>query len=314
MAREHARILTRIWSDAEFCALPIAEQRLYFQLLSQKNLSQAGVLPLQVRKLARGSAETTEEDVVATLKQLEAARFVFVDADTEEVLIRSFIRNDGVLKMPNVFKAALRAATTVESPLLREVLAEELRRTRRKDALAVAEELSPTASETLPEPIPNPSETLPEPLKVREGFPEPQGEGEGEGEGEPFVDGWVGGSRAQVPAPARPDTRQRPSERCPDHADTEGRPPACRRCLEARLTVEAWDTQQARALTDARSTQARQRAEDRARAVAACPLCDERGLIGRTLCDHDPTATDRAARGRAAVQAALAGRTPDGPP
>jgi hypothetical protein len=305
MAREHARILTRIWSDADFCALPVAEQRLYFQLLSQKNLSQAGVLPLQLRKLAKGSAETSEADVVAALKHLEAARFVFVDLDTEEVLIRSFIRNDGVMKIPNVFKAALRAATTVESPLLREVLAEELRRTRRKDAIEIAEELSPTGSGTYSEPIANRSGTNSEPLKVRDGIPEPQGEGEGEGEGEPLVGGSVGGSRVGTPAGARPD--QRPPSQCPEHTGTDNDRP-CRRCATAREARAAWDADQTRAAAEARSSEARQRATNRARAVAACGLCDPAGYRNGQVCDHDPDAAERAARGRAAVQAALANR------
>ncbi|ANN16216.1 hypothetical protein SD37_11570 [Amycolatopsis orientalis] len=315
MAREHARILTRIWSDADFCALPIADQRLYFQLLSQKNLSQAGVLPLQIRKLAKGSAETTEDDVVATLKRLEAARFVFVDADTEEVLIRSFIRNDGVMKIPNVFKAALRAATTVESPLLREVLAEELRRTRRKDAIAVADELSPKELERVPEPISNLSGTNSEPLKVRDEIPEPQGEGEGEGEGESFVGGDFKEDvreRRQV-ADDRPDSWQSPPSRCPEHRNTE-KPPPCGKCATARQARERWDADQGRAAAERRTADARQRATDRARAIAACDLCDDDGQIGRQLCDHDPDAANRAARGRAAVQAALAARTQDGPP
>jgi hypothetical protein len=307
MAREHARILTRIWSDTDFCALPIADQRLYFQLLSQKNLSQAGVLPLQLRKLAKGSAETTEDDVVATLKRLEAARFVFVDADTEEVLIRSFIRNDGVMKIPNVFKAALRAATAVESPLLREVLAGELRRTRRKDAIEVAEELSPTDTGTYSEPIGNPSGTYSEPLKVRDGIPEPQGEGEGEGEA------FVGGdfkedarARSSV-ADDRPSWHAPPS-RCPEHRETHN-PPPCRRCAEAREARTAWDAEQTRTAAEARSSEARQRATDRARAVAACGLCDPAGYRNGQVCDHDPDAAERAARGSALARAALAGRS-----
>lgn len=311
MAREHARILTRIWNDADFCALPVADQRLYFQLLSQKNLSQAGVLPLQVRKLAKGSAETTEDDVMATLKRLEAARFVFVDVDTEEVLIRSFIRNDGVMKIPNVFKAALRAAVTVESPLLREVLAGELRRTRRKDAIEVAEELSPTEFERNPEPIANLSGTNSEPLKVRDEMPKPQGEGEGEGEGEPLVGGSVGGSRADTRARGTSDDP--PPSRCPEHRKIEN-PPPCRQCAGARAARDRWDAEQTRAAAEARSAEARQRATDRARAVAACGLCDPAGYRNGQVCDHDPDAADRAKRGSAAVRAALAGRAPDGPP
>lgn len=46
-------------------------------------------------------------------------------------------------------------------------------------------------------------------------------------------------------------------------------------------------------------------ARERAAAIAACSLCDSDGYAGTQLCDHDPQAAERAARGRALVQAAL---------
>lgn len=308
MAREHARILTRIWSDLDWRELPPVEQRLYFLLLSQGNVTQAGVLPLQVRKWAKGSKHTTEQDIAASLEVLAAERFVVVDEDTEEVLIRSFIRNDGVAKIPNVFKAALKSAATVESPKLRTALAGELRRMRRKDATTVADELSPMESATVPEPIQNRSETNGEPLKVRDGIPEPHGEGVGvgEGEGEPLVGGYLGGSRTHAD-PREAPAGQRPPARCPRHRNDDD-PPNCRACATAREAAEAFDAVQDRAAIEARSAEARQRAADRAAAIANCQLCDETGYVGARLCNHDPASADRAARGRAAVQAALGNR------
>ncbi|MEU0465060.1 hypothetical protein ABZ215_13735 [Amycolatopsis sp. NPDC006131] len=309
MAREHARVFTRIWSDLDWRKLPPLEQRLYFLLLSQGNVTQAGVMPLQVRKWAKGSDYTTEEEIAATLASLAEHRFVVVDEDTEEVLIRSFIRNDGVLKIPNVFKAALKAALAVESPKLRKALAAELRRLRRKDANTVADELFPIESVTPPEPIPNSSRINPEPVKDRDEFPEPRGEGVGVGEGEPLAGGSVGGSRTPASTYPReaPPTEQRPPARCRKHLD-HADPPPCRGCATAREAAEAWDAQQRHAHHDARSAEARQRAADRAAAIANCALCDPAGYIGTQLCDHDPDATARAARGRALVEAELAAR------
>lgn len=100
----------------------------------------------------------------------------------------------------------------------------------------------------------------------------------------------------------------RPPVRCPRHLDTPTTDP-CRACGEARLAAETWDRDQIRANADRRSSEARERAELRARAVAACQLCDDAGYRNGQVCDHDPDATQRAARGRAAVQAALAART-----
>lgn len=55
----------------------------------------------------------------------------------------------------------------------------------------------------------------------------------------------------------------------------------------------------------------RRQAEARALAIASCPLCDDAGYAGAQLCDHDPQAPERAARGRSLVEAALRSRRSD---
>lgn len=256
MAREHARILTRIWDDPDFCALPAHQQRLYFLLLSRRNMASCGVLPLQVRKWAKGAKDTSEEDIEKTLVELEAARYVVVDADSEEVLVRSLIRNDGVLKVPNVFKAALRAALNVESPKLREVLAGELRRLARDDADEAAQKLFPIESERDPELIGDQSTPVDNHLSAVDRLlnsnviPTCAGVGEGEGVGEPLVGGSVG--------------EHRPAPRCSKHRDDET-PPPCRGCAAAREAGEAWDTRAAAARADTASAIERARADPRQR-------------------------------------------------
>ena len=187
MAREHGRLLTSIWRDPDFRARTAEAQRMYAVLISQGIVNNAGVLPLQISKWAKASDHTTEQDVYDALIELFDSRFVYFDEDTEETLIRSFIRNDGVLKQPNIFKNALRCAGSVESPFLRAALAVELRRLKRDDASSVASDLDPNetaeeviskALETLPEPFENPSETL---KPFRKGFETLRGRGRGRG-------------------------------------------------------------------------------------------------------------------------------------
>ncbi|MCP2204000.1 hypothetical protein LX90_007729 [Lentzea flava] len=146
MSREHARILTAIWRDDDFRALSPEAQRLYFLLLSQPTINQAGVLPLTVSRWARGCSATSVADIEAALAELDRARFAVVDADTDEVLVRAFLRKDGVAKQPNVLKAAFRYALAVESPRLRAVLAAELRRLDHVHADAVADTLDGTST------------------------------------------------------------------------------------------------------------------------------------------------------------------------
>lgn len=96
----------------------------------------------------------------------------------------------------------------------------------------------------------------------------------------------------------------RPPDHCDQHRDID-QPPPCRACADARRSAERWDTEQRRLDAERTSHQARERAELRTQAIAACQQCDDTGYIGRQLCDHDPTASDRAQRGLAAVHAAL---------
>lgn len=295
MAREHARILTRIWDDPDFCALPLEQQRIYFLLLSRRNLSACGIVPLQVRKWARCAPDTTAADVERVLGELEAKRYVFVDADTEEVLIRTLIRNDGVLKVPNVFKAALRQALSVESPKLGRVLAQELRRLERDDATKAADELFPIEFERDPDSIGNQSGTVDNLAEPGDNPTEPvdnsmgsvsiafgterdldsmRKEGVGGGGREPYVVGSVGSARSR---------EEPPPLRCQKHTNDDS-PPPCRGCAGAREKRERWDLEHATAIRAA---------------VRACGLCDSdgrrwdpagkhRGTVG--ACDHRPLA------------------------
>ncbi|WP_052684580.1 hypothetical protein [Lentzea aerocolonigenes] len=179
MSREHARILTAIWRDDDFRALSPEAQRLYFLLLSQPTINQAGVLPLTVSRWARGCSATDVADIEAALAELDRARFALVDADTDEVLVRAFMRKDGVAKQPNVLKAAFRFALAVESPRLRAVLADELRRLDHVHADAVADTLDGTSTYHQTEPTSSRSNSSAPTADERpsEGFAEPFPEG-----------------------------------------------------------------------------------------------------------------------------------------
>lgn len=156
MARTHARIWVSIWDDPDFQELSVAGQRLYMLLLSQDSLNNSGRILLTPKRWAAGCKATSATDVLKALRELDAHRFVAVDEDTEEVLIRSFIRGDGILKQPQMMKSALREALTVKSPRLRAVLASELRKLRRDDAAFTAEQIDPGF-----EPDPDPGDRSP---------------------------------------------------------------------------------------------------------------------------------------------------------
>ena len=128
MARSHGRIMASIWTDPDFVALPTAPQRLYLFLLSQPDLSHAGLLPLRMRRWASKVSGETEQSIGAALDVLVSQRFVLVDHETEELVVRTFIRNDGVYKQPKVMLRMREDAQLIESPTLRRAFLVELDR------------------------------------------------------------------------------------------------------------------------------------------------------------------------------------------
>jgi hypothetical protein len=165
MANAAALIRESLWRDADWRKLSRNAQALYLQLLSQKELDCAGVLPYQPHKWAKGCAELTVAQVLTDLEELQNSRFVFYDEDTDETFIRTYIRNSNVMKVPNMRKSARRAAALVASPLIKLILAQELRATGDPECIATADQINPSG--TVPEPLANPSEfnpygTLPE--------------------------------------------------------------------------------------------------------------------------------------------------------
>lgn len=128
MARSEARLLVSIWADPDFLALSPLAQRMYMFLISQPDLAHDGVLALRERRWSKASAGLSAKDVTGSLNELSTARFVVVDVDTEELLIRSFIRGDKVYRQPNVLMSAADHLATVGSREIHAVIAAELAR------------------------------------------------------------------------------------------------------------------------------------------------------------------------------------------
>lgn len=126
MARDHASIRIDIWNDDDFRALTVHAQFLYLQLLSSATLSYAGVADWRPVRLAALSHDATKQNVQAAADELAGRSFVVVDDETEEVLIRSFLKHDGLLHKPNVTKAMVTAFSKIASPTLRGVIVWEL--------------------------------------------------------------------------------------------------------------------------------------------------------------------------------------------
>lgn len=128
MARDYARIMTAIWRNTEFRSLDEASQRMYLLLVTQPDISAAGVLPLRLRRWAVMSTNSSADSLAQALKVLEAGRFIVVDWDAEELLIRSFIRWDGGANNPKRRPVIIRAAEEVVSTAIGHCLTAEFKR------------------------------------------------------------------------------------------------------------------------------------------------------------------------------------------
>lgn len=133
MARTHVRLLTSIRDDPDWCALTSVQQQVYLAIMLSEDMSWCGVAPLLPQRLVKFAADLTERKVRTAISGLASARFVVVDEATAEVLIRSYVRHDGILKQPNVTKAMVAAIGKVHSPTLRSVVIAELGRLMRED-------------------------------------------------------------------------------------------------------------------------------------------------------------------------------------
>ena len=135
--RKYASVLIDIWRDQDWKKLTPDAQWLYLLLLSQPTMNTAGILPLQCSKWARYAEGTTEARVRAAVDVLADKRFIYVDGDTEEVLVRSFVRH-GLTPSWKLLKAAVECACKAQSSAIRAVFLDELKRSEgyEKDELA----------------------------------------------------------------------------------------------------------------------------------------------------------------------------------
>ncbi len=135
MPRDHARINLTIWTDPDFRALPPAAQHLYLTLWTAPELSYCGVHDWRPARMTGLSHGYTAEHIETIAGCLEARHFLVIDRDTEECLVRSWARFDGIMKQPRMAVSLLNAYATVGSQAIRQVLVHELHKIRDESPL-----------------------------------------------------------------------------------------------------------------------------------------------------------------------------------
>ena len=128
MARKYSKSWTARWDDPDFLALTGSQQALYGALSDHQDISWCGVLPFVPARFVALAADYTEAKIRGMLRVLVRERFLIADPKTAELCVRTFIKHDEVLKVPNVAKAMGRAFFQVHSPLIQDAIVAELAR------------------------------------------------------------------------------------------------------------------------------------------------------------------------------------------
>ena len=126
MARDHARINLDIWGDDDWLDLSWRAQHLYFVLYTAPQLSFCGAGPWHPGRLANRAADWTANDIEQAAAELSEQLFLFVDTETEEFLLRSWIKHDGLWRTPNMAVTVAKARGDLASRTLRGVIVFEV--------------------------------------------------------------------------------------------------------------------------------------------------------------------------------------------
>ena len=288
MARSEARLAVTIWSDDDFLALTFSAQRMFMFLISQPDLAHDGVIALRERRWSKKAANLTTAMVADALDELQKARFIVVDEDAEELLVRSFIRRDKVYRQPNVLRAAADHLKGITSTLIRAELAAELHR------IAAGDDIPAPSVGILAEMRANVRVSAGDEGSGK-GSNTPSAKGIGGTPGErgmvttgttdsPFPDPRASGPRPRPSAGGRagvradasaPERETRPPDKCPDHIDDPD-PPNCGRCAGARKARTRWD------LADAERRRNAPKCRDhRGQPADNCALCRSEALAAQ---------------------------------
>lgn len=253
MARDHAEINLGIWGDADFRALPPNAQHLYFVLWTAADLSYCGVTRWHPGKISQRAEDWTKDAVIEAASVLIDRHFIVVDEDPEEVLLRSWIRWDGLMAQPIMAASMAKAFNAVDSNTIRAVLIHELRKLREREpdlkgwAKPQVERILDQPSvnaKTLPNPFaktaPNPSTNPPANPYIQSGSkgstnppstptptPTPYSSSDAEperidiGQAARLTAGWIESCRTKPPRALQKQVRGQIQELIDDHVDPE---------------------------------------------------------------------------------------------
>lgn len=290
--KDHAEINLDIWGDDDWLDLTPQAQHLYFVLWTSPQLTYCGTGAWHAGRIAAVAKGWTPAAVEAAAAELSAELFLVIDTMTEEFILRSWIKHDGIWKKPNMAVSMANARAALASRTLRGVVVHEVAKVKARNIAeaktdpevvvsggwqrdAVKNLLAQKAVD--PASLPPFTPTLtPDPTPPLTPDPTPRlTVTNGVGVNPPPNPG-----PTPAPSPTPTSTLQRgsvsgerhlrvapdsnpPSPRCADHRN-EPSTKGCGACADARHARDDWDIAQA---------------AEKARAITDCNDCDDAGWV-----------------------------------
>ncbi|RFZ11211.1 hypothetical protein DSM43518_02051 [Mycobacterium marinum] len=131
--KDHARINLDIWGDEDWLDLTPPAQHLYFVLWTSPQLSYCGTGEWHPGKIAAKAKGWTADAVDAAGIELSRELFLLIDIPTEEFILRSWIKHDGLWKSPNMAVSMVNARADLASRTLRGVIVHEVSKLKERD-------------------------------------------------------------------------------------------------------------------------------------------------------------------------------------
>ena len=126
MPRKFSVMPVSIWRDDSFTSLGRGAQWLYLMLLSQRQLTPAGILPTLPRRWAGMTSSLGGDEVVAWLDELQAAGWAYTDHQALETFVSGYFEGEQIARQPRRVIAALDAIPQIEPEWLRALVSAEL--------------------------------------------------------------------------------------------------------------------------------------------------------------------------------------------
>lgn len=126
MAREYSKTNVTIWQDDDWRRLPFPAQHVYRMLWDHPLLSYCGVVDWRPARLSAWAIGLDKGTIEMLTDCLRARHFLVVDEDTEECLVRSWVRWDGLIRQPRLAVSFANAYAALGSSTLRGVVIHEM--------------------------------------------------------------------------------------------------------------------------------------------------------------------------------------------